>query len=154
MVELYDSMDAVDTYARSYSGYSSNPFGITPSVAKTIAEWALPAIIISLVVAVLVYFLFLSRKNDGKFKGAIGWLYDFLTFKKLTVEGILKILYMTVALYITIMSFTIIGTNFAAFLLMLIGGNIAIRVVYEVVLVFLIICRNTSEINDKLSKKD
>lgn len=124
------------------------------NTVNNIQSWAMPALIISLIAAVLIFFLFLAKKNEGKFKGFLGWMYDFLSFKKLAVEGILKIAYMTVTLYITIMSFTVIGLNFGAFLLILIGGNIAVRVVYEILLVLLIVCKNTSEINAKLTKKD
>lgn len=119
-----------------------------------IQSWAMPALIISLVVGILVYFLFLSRKNEGKFKGFVGWMYDFLSFKKLAVEAILKILYITAALYLTIMSFSFVTLDFGYFLLILIGGNVLVRIAYELMLVVLIVCRNTSEINEKLSKKD
>ncbi len=138
-----------------YSGYgsSSNALSGTINTANNIASWAMPALIISIIAAILIFFLFLSKKNEGKFTGFVGWLYEFLDFKKLTVEGILKILYMASALYVTIMSFAFIGFNFGTFLFMLIGGNILLRVMYELMLILLLICKNTSEINKKLSNK-
>ena len=51
-------------------------------------------------------------------------------------------------------SFSIISTSFIAFLLYLVIGNLAVRIAYELILVRLIICRNTTEINKKLDKKD
>ena len=157
------SSSGLDSLYGSYGSYGSgygsssnalNQLQGAATTANNIQSWALPAIIISLIAAVLIFFIFLSKKNEGKFKGFLGWMYDFLSFKKLAVEAILKILYITLALYITIMSFTVIRLNFGTFLLMLIGGNILIRVIYELALVLLIVCRNTSEINAKLTKKD
>ena len=144
------------SYGNSYGSSSSalSQLQGAATTANNIQSWAMPALIISLIAAVLIFFLFLSKKNEGKFTGFLGWMYDFLTFKKLAVEAILKILYITLALYITIMSFSVISLSFGTFLGMLIGGNILIRVLYELALVLLIVCRNTSEINAKLTKKD
>lgn len=100
-----------------------------------------------------IYFLFLSKKNEGKFTGFLGWLYDFLSFKKMFLETLLKITYLVVALYITLSSFALIGSSFLGFLITLIVGNIVARVVYEFSLVLLVICRNTTEIAKNTSKK-
>ena len=81
-------------------------------------------------------------------------MYDFLTFKKLTIENVLKILYLICAIFVTLSSFATISTSFIAFLLYLVVGNLVVRISYELILVRLIICRNTTEINKKLDKKD
>ena len=70
------------------------------------------------------------------------------------MEALLKITYLIVALYITLSSFVLIGVDFWAFLGTLIIGNVVARLVYEFSLLLLVICRNTTEINKKLSKKD
>ena len=70
------------------------------------------------------------------------------------IENLLKILYLIAALFITLGSFGLISTSFLAFLMMLIFGNVAARVVYELLLVTLVICRNTTDINKKLSKSE
>ena len=67
-------------------------------------------------------------------------------------EALLKIGYLIVALYITLSSFALIGTSFLGFLVYLILGNVIVRIVYEFLLIALINCRNTTEINKKLSK--
>ena len=81
-------------------------------------------------------------------------MYDFLTFKKLTIENVLKILYLICAIFVTLSSFATISTSFIAFLVYLVVGNLVARIAYELILVRLIICRNTTEINKKLDKKD
>lgn len=66
------------------------------------------------------------------------------------LETILKVSYLILAIYITLTSFELIGTSFMAFVLTLVFGNIILRVIYELSLVLLTICRNTTEINKKL----
>lgn len=120
------------------------------------AVWAIISVILAIVGGLLIYFLFLSKKNEGKFKGFLGWMYDFLSFKKMFLETLLKITYLIVALYITLASFALIGVNFLAFLSMLILGNLVARIGYEFSLILLVICRNTTEIakNTKKDKKE
>lgn len=121
------------------------------SIGSTV--WTILSIILAVVGGILIYILFLNKKNEGKFKGFLGWLYDFLSFKKMFLEILLKVTYLIVAIFITLYSFVLIGENFLAFLLMLVGGNIVARVVYEFALVLLVICRNTTDIAKNTSKK-
>lgn len=134
------------------SSYSRSLLSSSDAVNSSI--WLIVSIILAVVGGILIYFLFLSKKNEEKFKGFVGWLYDFLSFKKMFMEALLKITYLIVALYITLSSFALIGSNFIGFLAMLIIGNVVARLVYEFSLLLLVICRNTTEINKKLSKKD
>lgn len=113
--------------------------------------WLIIAAVLAIVGGILIYFLFLSKKNEGKFTGFLGWVYDFLSFKKMFLETLLKITYLIVALYITLSSFALIGTSFLGFLATLILGNLAIRVAYEFSLILLVICRNTTDISKKLT---
>ena len=135
------------------SYYSKNLLSSSNSLASA-SVWIIVSIILAIIGGILIYFLFLSKKNEGKFNGFVGWLYDFLSFKKMFMEALLKITYLIVALYITLSSFAFISTNFILFLAMLIIGNVVARLVYEFALLLLVICRNTTEINKKLSKKD
>ncbi len=136
----------------SSSYYSRSLLSTSDAVNSSV--WLIVSIILAVIGGILIYFLFLSKKNEGKFKGFVGWLYDFLSFKKMFMEALLKITYLIVALYITLSSFALIGSNFIGFLAMLIIGNVVARLVYEFSLLLLVICRNTTEINKKLSKKD
>ena len=135
----------------SSSYYSRSLLSTSDAVNSSV--WLIVSIILAVIGGILIYFLFLSKKNEGKFKGFVGWLYDFLSFKKMFMEALLKITYLIVALYITLSSFALIGSNFIGFLAMLIIGNVVARLVYEFSLLLLVICRNTTEINKKLSKK-
>ena len=112
------------------------------------------AFILAVVGGIVLYFTFLAKKNESKFKGFWGWVYDFLTFKKLLCENLLKVLYLISAIFITLSSLVMISVNFFACLIMLVVGNVVIRIAYEFLLVKLLICRNTTEINSKLTKEN
>ena len=135
--------------------FSSKAYSTSSTLSSAIGSsvWLIVSIVLSIVGGILIYFLFLSKKNEGKFTGFLGWLYDFLSFKKMFLETLLKITYLIVALYITLSSFALIGSSFFGFLMTLIVGNIVARVVYEFSLVLLVICRNTTEIAKNTSKK-
>ena len=115
--------------------------------------WTIASVILAIIGGIAVYFTFLKKSNDGKFKGFWGWMYDFLSFKKMMVEDILRVCYLICALLVTLLSFNLIGINFLEFIIMLIVGNIVVRMIYELTLVMLIICRNTTAINGKLGKQ-
>ena len=128
--------------------YGSSVFSAGNSV------WIIIAAVLAIVGGIVLYFTFLSKKNEGKYTGFLGWLYDFLTFKKMVIENILKILYLIVAAFITLSSFALISSSFLAFLAYLLLGNLLVRIIYELFLVVLIICRNTTEINKKMGKTE
>lgn len=132
-------------YARNAS--SMNSF-------ESSAVWIIISMVLAVVGGIVLYFTFLKKDNEGKYTGFWGWMYDFLTFKKLTIESVLKILYLICALFITLSSFAMISVSFLTFLVYFVVGNLVARISYELILVRLIICRNTTEINKKLDKKD
>lgn len=126
-----------------YSSYSS------PNTQAGI--WMIIAAVIAVIGGVVLYFTFLRKSNDGKFKGFLGWMYDFLTFKKMLIENVLRILYLIFALFITLASFG--AGSFLGFLIVIIAGNLLVRIVYEFSLIMLVICRNTTDINTKLGNQ-
>lgn len=136
---------------------SSSSYARSASTMNSVASsaiWIIVSLVLAIVGGMVLYFTFLKKDNEGKYTGFLGWMYDFLTFKKLTIENVLKILYLICAIFVTLSSFATISTSFIAFLLYLVVGNLVVRISYELILVRLIICRNTTEINKKLDKKD
>ena len=138
------------TYGTDFADIST----ATATKAASGMIWVVISAILAVIGGIVLYFTFLSKKNEGKFTGFLGWMYDFLTFKKMMIENLLKILYLIAAIFITLGSFALISTSFIAFLMTLVFGNIAARVVYELFLVTLVICRNTTDINKKLGNKE
>ncbi len=139
----------------SSSLYSSNNLSSlsrTSSAMDTLGVWSIIALVIAVVGGIALYFTFLNKKNDGKWTGFLGWLYNTLTFKNMIVETILKILYLVIAIFITLYSLGLIAVNIILALGLLVIGNIIVRVCYEFMLLAIITCRNTSDINSKLNK--
>lgn len=112
--------------------------------------WVTLSLILAVIGGILVYFLFLKKDNENKFTGFKKYLYEFLSFKKMWLETILKVSYLIITIYISLMSLELIKTSFLLFIITFTLGNIIIRVVYEISLLLLTICRNTTEINKKL----
>ena len=113
--------------------------------------WTIISAIVALVGGFVLYFLFLKKSNDQKFKGFKGWMYDFLTFKKIFLEDFLKIVYLVSAIFITLYSFALIGQSPLNFILTLVVGNIGLRITFELILITLLICRNTTNISNKIT---
>lgn len=111
--------------------------------------WTIVSVILAIIGGILVYVLFVQKKDKLNNKFLV-WLKDFLSFKNLLLETILKITYIILAIFITLSSFNMIGINFFAFLLYLIIGNVVLRIIYEGSIMLLMIWKNTSEINKKL----
>ena len=120
-----------------------------PAVGTEKISWVTVALILSILGAFLVYFLFVKpdKKYDNKY---LNWLKSFLNFDNLLLEVMFKILYIFTALYITLVSFDLISISFYYFLYYLIGGNIVARIVYEIGMTFIGIWKNTSEIKKKM----
>lgn len=142
----------MNSLARSAS-YGAKGASLDAAAGSVI--WMVVSLVLAIVGGLLIYFLFLNKKNEGKFKGFLGWMYQFLSFDKMFLETLLKITYLIFALYITLSSFALIAVNFLAFLATLVFGNVLLRVGYEFSLLLLVICRNTTEIakNTKKSGK-
>ena len=121
------------------------------TISDGLAIWIFIAFILALIGGVLTYFLFVKKKNS--YKGFTAWLHDFLNFKTLFIEAIMKIAYCFAVIFITLFSFGLIsmpGVGFLAFLLTLILGNLGARVAYEFMMLTLILVRNTTDISRKL----
>lgn len=118
-------------------------------------------LIVAVIAAVLLLALFLPRRNEYKFRGFGGWLYRVLNFKSLFTEGLLRFLYVVYAGYITIaplvsLFMADLGDSFwEAFgttLLGIVVSHLVIRIAFELLMVLIVICRNSSEISHKIGK--
>lgn len=111
--------------------------------------------VIAFVGAILLYFLFVNSKTSVKGKFA-KWLKDFLSFKIMWLEPILKMAYYFATILVVLLSFSFLqygGYGVLYFFLMLIGGPIIVRVLYEMVMLLVGIWRNTKDIADNTKKK-
>lgn len=132
--------------------YGDDFGGSAVATGAGMAIWMIIALVLSLVGCFLVYFLFVVKKEQPKGK-FLAWLKQFLAFNKMLIEPILKIAYIFAALFTTLSSFSFFGMGgigFLLFLLTITCGNLLVRLVYEMILIKIMIWKNTTEINAKL----
>ena len=106
-----------------------------------IGIWTIIAAILAIIGGVLVYFLFVKKKEQPKGK-FLSWLKDFLAFKIMWLEPILKVVYYIATIFIVLFSFSFLSLNgmgVLPFFLCLVFGPIAIRLAYEMTMMFIMI---------------
>ena len=64
------------TYGTDFADISTT----TATKAASGMIWVVISAILAVIGGIVLYFTFLSKKNEGKFTGFLGWMYDFLTF--------------------------------------------------------------------------
>ena len=121
------------------------------SSSNTNEVWIIISLILAIIGGILAYVLFVKKDNKlpNKF---LEWLKRFLDFKEMIVEPLLKVTYIILAIFITLSSFSLISESFVEFLLLLVVGNLVLRLIYEFSLVLIQIWKNTTQINDKMKK--
>ena len=127
----------------------------TASAFEGAGIWMIIAAILAIVGGILVYFLFVKSKTEPKGKFA-KWLKDFLQFKIMWIEPILKVIYYVLTIFVVLNSFSFLslgGYGVLMWILTLILGPILIRLGYEATMMFIMIWRNTQDIADNTKKK-
>lgn len=120
------------------------------------------AVILGVVAAiagtVVAFVMIIPEKKREGFKSnkVLLWLHDFLNFKTLWIEKILKCLYVLMSLiYVCVGFFMLFSASFGQYmggygLLLIIFGPILTRVVYEFCMLSILTVKNLAEINNKL----
>ncbi len=106
--------------------------------------WLTIATFIALALAIVAYIFFIrpKRNYNNKF---VNYVRNFLNFDELVIEPLIKILYVFVTVYVILSSFSYIEISFWTFLTYLVGGIVAARLVYEIVMVIVGIYKNTKK---------
>lgn len=130
-----------------YYNYSSTP----ANSGFDAGIWAIIAFVLAIVGGILVYFLFVKSKNEPKGK-FLQWLKEFLAFRIMWIEPILKVVYCILTIFVILFSFSLIPVSFLAFIGTLLLGPIGIRLAYEITMMFIMIWRNTQDIANNTKK--
>ena len=148
--QLLNSLDSSSSYTTATSAYGT---------MAGAGIWSIIAIILAIIGGILVYFLFVKSKTEPKGKFA-KWLKDFLSFKIMWLEPILKVVYYIATIFVVLYSFTFLGMigvlggmAFLMFFFCLILGPVLIRIAYEMTMMFIMIWRNTRDIAENTKKK-
>lgn len=124
-------------------------------VAAGVGIWGIISLILAIIGAILVYFLFVKAKAEPKGK-FLKWLKDFLSFKVMWIEAILKVTYYFATIFVILISFSYLGFGgygVLLFFLSLILGPVIVRLIYEASIMFVMIWRNTRDIAEASGKK-
>ena len=116
--------------------------------------WLIISILLAVIGGILLFTTYFGKDKEDKYTGYKKILYDFVNFKVTIIEPIFRVLYLVVAIAITLGSFSLITTNFFEFIGVLVFGNIAARLGFELLLLTLKLFKDVSEINSKLVKKN
>ena len=110
------------------------------------------AISVAIVLGIVLYFTFLKKENEGKYTGWKKEVYDFFNFNRFYTEDIMKLVYIMLTAAFVVIGVFMLFVDLATALILLILGNIALRVSYELIMMFVILCRKTVSIDKKLDK--
>lgn len=125
---------------------------VSPTMFGGNSVWFIIAALVAIVGGILLYYLFVRTDKEPKGKFA-KWLKEFLSFKTLWIEALLKICYYIATIFTILISFSLIGTDVLAFFIVLILGPVVVRLIYELIMITIMIFHNTTEIA-KNTKKD
>jgi hypothetical protein len=112
--------------------------------------WTIVSLVLAVCIGITLYFTIFSKKNEDKYNGFMLKLYNLVHFKFLIIEDIFKILYLISAIAITLLSLNYI-CNWK-FLVVLLGGNLMLRIFYELFTLFIELCSNVRKIANKNKK--
>ncbi len=128
-------------------------------VATTDNVWSIIAMVLAVAGGIMVYYLFVAAKTTPK-NNFLKRLKDFLGFKLMCIEPLIKILYYVCTIFTVLYSFnflslvgTLGGSAVLMFFMFLIGIPITIRIIYEAIIMFINIWHNSQEIADNTKKK-
>ncbi len=135
-------------YASSYSGNAMQ----TASNMAGAMIWVAIASLLALIGGIVVYYVFVKPEKEitSEF---LKKLREFLRFKTMLIEGILKVFYVIAAIFTTLSAFAWFAIGFLGvfiFLAQITIGNIVVRIMYESMLLKIMIWKNTKEIEAKM----
>ena len=127
------------------SGYGYYSLGAMPVLTVI-------GVIAGLVIGILACVLVLPVKRRQELNPFFKKVHDFVQFKYLWIESIIKVIYIITTCVVTLVGFLLLfGPTFLLGLLLMFTGVILNRLLYEGILIIILILRNTQQINDKMS---
>ena len=109
---------------------------------------------LAIIGGIFIFTNYFGKDKEDSYTGFKKIMYDFLHFKLTIIEPIFRVLYFIVAIAITLSSFSFISVNFFTFIGVLVFGNIAVRIAFELLLLTLGLFKDVSEINVKMGKTE
>ncbi|MGN1414637.1 MAG: hypothetical protein ACI4WY_10390 [Anaerovoracaceae bacterium] len=111
------------------------------------------AAVLSALLGIVLFFTFFRKKNEGKYTGVKGKLYHLMNFNRFYAEEILRFLYIVATCCVTVCGIvSIILGSFLMGICQLVVLNIVLRIVFELLMMFIMLCRKTVSMDRRLSQ--
>ena len=109
-----------------------------------VTNWMIVGGVVAVVAAILVFFLFVNNKKETK--GFLAKVKNFLAFKDMYIESLLKMFYIGSTVYIIFLAIAaaVLG-DIKTFFVELFLGPIVCRAAYEFAMLFVKIWKNTEK---------
>ena len=118
-------------------------YSITVGIAAAIAA----------VLGVVLFFTFFRRKNEGRFFGVKGKIYNFMNLNRFYAEDLLRLVYIVATCVVTVTGIvSIVMGSFIIGIVELIAVNLILRIGFELVMMFIMLCRKSADIDRKLTR--
>lgn len=107
-------------------------------------------IILGIILAVV--FMPSKKRNDYRNKPGLLFLHDFLNFKSMIIGIILKVTYIIFTFVLTLLGlYAMFTTGFGTGILILIFGNVLLRILYEQMMILFSIHENMNKITNQIT---
>ena len=114
--------------------------------------WIIGLTVFAVIAGIVLDFTFLRRSNEGRFRGFWGKVYNLFSFNRFYSEGILKLLNVISFILITVFGIYMMFTgSIIGGLLLIVIGNLTVRLLYEITIMFIILTRKTVSIDRRMS---
>ena len=139
-----------------YYGYYQSPMTQFMDMGFFLAG----AAVLAIVAGVVLFATFMNKKHEGKHHGFWQRVYNFLNFNRFYAENILRFLYIIIVCVLVFVGIALMilaaDAGYAGFFWMgaglLVLGNLAARICFELLMMLIIFCRKTVSIDRRLSR--
>jgi len=129
-----------------YYNYYSTP---------AISSGTIIAIVVAVaaIIGLVLFFTLFRKKNEGRFRGFWGKIYNFFHFSKFYTEDLMKLIYIMSVFAVTCagIAYIVMGALITG-ILWIVVGNIALRLVAELIIICMVMVRRLVSIDRKVSK--
>jgi len=108
-------------------------------------------IALALIITILVYMFVVPNSARKHLPGFLRVIHDLVNFKTMILEPVIKILYLFCSVgCICVGILLLFGSSWIVGIILLIAGPLVLRIIYEMIMLFVLQVQNTISINRKL----
>ncbi|MBR2725285.1 hypothetical protein IKF28_00365 [Candidatus Saccharibacteria bacterium] len=149
--------DSLNSLMNQMTNQMNTSMSNSTGAMQGILIWTIVATVLAILGSIFIYFMFIKSKSD--FKGGLKTLHDYLSGDIIHIESLAKMFYYTALIYVVLTSINslieigITGSNvgmcIVSFFFQLLLGPVVVRFIFEIVMMFIRIWKNT----DTMAKK-